>query len=222
MLRTTVGSFDHAVFLNGVEPSMFKQSIVVGRNASPRPLNLGHLDGLSALVSYCLEHPHEYYLILDSDAFPVRGGWIKLLRSRLENYGKLYAAPVRVENLDLFPHPCAVFTCDPSCLAFDIQPSNTLLGQVAGDLSCTAPKESWFPLLKSNRTSVHPILATIYYDVFYHHGNGSRPFATRATLAGYYDHVLDQDESASSRCQAPEEVMASFQRDPLLFIKRLR
>src|SRR2546425_2026497 len=43
------------------------------------------------------------------DCFPVRKGWHDVLANQMHRFNKDFAAPVRAENLDLFPHPSAVF-----------------------------------------------------------------------------------------------------------------
>ena len=75
--------------------------------------------------------------------------------------------------------------------------------------------DEFFPLLKTNRTSLHPILATIYFDLFYHHGCGSRVFASRATNIGYYDQILARSGNSS------DEIFEFLRADPRGFIESL-
>ena len=106
----------------------------------------------------------------------------------MERYDKTFAAVVRAENLDAFPHPCVFFTPDINCIVFgDVPGGINLLGMQISDVACTADLKSLFPLLKTNRVSRHPVIGSIYYDSFYHHGCGSRSFLMRATGVGYYD-----------------------------------
>jgi hypothetical protein len=70
---------------------------------------------------------------------------------------------------------------------------------------------------RTNRYNVHPILAGVYYDMFYHHGAGSRRAYLRPMMSsGYYDHLvpdhLDQEES----------LFQELAKDPVAFIARLR
>lgn len=212
-LASTVGSYSHAVFLNGSDGALFRNSYIIGRAKNAR--NATHIAGLRAIAAYCKATPAKYYLILDSDCFPISPNWIDLLLKRLSEFGKRFAAPARTENLDVFPHPSAVFTTDAECLAFGVRQSTSLIGTEVKDIICTAPRSLWFPLVKSNRVTVHPVLSTVYYDVFYHHGCGSREFGTRAVCAGYYDHSLPGYPS-------DRELMQDLQRDPARYIARLR
>jgi hypothetical protein len=104
----------------------------------------------------------------------------------MARFGKLFAAPVRAENLDVFPHPCAVFLLDPIIddprLEFRaVAPIRNLLGIEVNDTGCATAtmNDLLLPLMRSNVVNVHPIAAAIYHHLFYHHGAGSRGFAFR-------------------------------------------
>jgi hypothetical protein len=211
-LARTAGAFDHAVFLNRANETLFRHSRIIGRADTARDET--HIVGLRAIGAYCQNTAYKYYLVLDSDCFPVLPNWLDILLKSMENSGKRFAAPARTENLDIFPHPSAVFTTDARCLTFAIRKSLSLLGTKVRDVTCTAPRAFWFPLLKSNRVTVHPVLSTVYYGIFYHHGCGSREFGTRAIGAGYYDHLLDTFPS-------DRELMARLRKDPARYIARL-
>ncbi len=211
-LARTVGVFDHAVYLNRAEESLFRNSRIIGRSDLPR--NGTHILGLRAIAAYCETTAHKYYLVLDSDCFPISPNWLDILLRSMRKSGKRFAAPARTENLDVFPHPSAVFTTDARCLTFGTRKSSSLLGTKVRDVICTAPRSFWFPLLKSNRVSVHPVLSTVYYGIFYHHGCGSREFGTRAITAGYYDHLLGGFPD-------DRELMQELRQDPDRYIARL-
>jgi len=211
-LARTTGAFDHAVFLNRAAESLFRRSHIIGR--ADLPHNGTHIAGLRAIADYCQTTRYKYYLVLDSDCFPIVAGWVDILLSSMKEFRKRFAAPARTENLDIFPHPSAVFTTDARYLTFGIRTSPSLLGAKVRDVTCTAPRACWFPLLKSNRVTVHPVLSTVYYGVFYHHGCGSREFGTRAVSAGYYDHLLDAFPS-------DQELMTAFRKDPAKYVARL-
>jgi hypothetical protein len=211
-LARTAGAFDHAVFLNRADETLFRHSRIIGRADIPR--NGTHIIGLRAIAAYCQTTAYKYYLVLDSDCFPILPDWPDILLKSMRRSGKSFAAPARTENLDIFPHPSAVFTTDARCLTFGIRKSPSLLGTKVRDVICTAPRAFWFPLLKSNRVTVHPVLSTVYYGIFYHHGCGSREFGTRAITAGYYDHLLDTFPS-------DRELMEQLRMDPARYIAQL-
>jgi len=124
-------------------------------------------------------------LILDSDAFPVKN-WLDILLPKINQYH--VACPIRHENLDNFPHPCIVFFDRLAQIDIKMKKHTNLCGKPVEDP--TVITNQFFPLLKTNVFSPHPILCVIYYHLFYHHGAGSRGFLTRAThFDRYYDHI---------------------------------
>ena len=133
------------------------------------------------------ERKYKNYLLLDSDCFPVKHDWLKHLSSITEGYG--YAAPMRTENLDLFPHPCALFIkgehVQNDWWDFGRIKENEIKcinGSKTKDMGTgfvreVKNKKVYFPLIRTNFVNYHPILGAIYGDTFYHHGGGSRvPF----------------------------------------------
>ena len=224
-LRKTVPTFDHLVYLNQADESLFTNSIIVGQSSQPPAGRyrsdgfhfstgmMGHFQGLRALIEFCLSFPYEYFLILDSDCFPVHERWFPILIESMENFGKSFAAPARVENLDTFPHPCAFFTADPQYLRFAGDWNENLVGWTTRDIICSGDTDEWFPLLRTNRRSRHPLLASIYYDLFYHHGAGSRKFNMRSLC--YYDPVMASYPSA-------ESLFEEFKQDPVAFVESMR
>jgi hypothetical protein len=186
-LDSTVGAtkYIHAVYIGATGmPEDYSGSLVVGR-ALKRSRN-EHLNGLQCLVAYARDNASLYdgLLILDSDAFPVAHGWLSRLCGMLRKFGKRYAAAVRVENLDYFAHPCVAYAPDINDLDFAYTSTVNLLGNPVKDIACMGT--AFLPLLKSNRVNVHPVLATVYSGMFYHHGCGSRQFEMRSTQCGYY------------------------------------
>ena len=107
--------YDLAVWLNRVEPGPFRAEVLAGRSDGDRfDMCEDHAIGLNGLMKFFLDRPdYDYYLVLDSDAFPFRPAWLEKTIVWLQGCGRLperqYAAAVRVENLDTFPHPCVVF-----------------------------------------------------------------------------------------------------------------
>lgn len=224
-LKKSVRSFDHFVYLNQADESLFSESLIVGKSDQPPSERYradgfhfstgmaGHFKGLKELTDFCALYPYEYFLILDSDCFPINNQWLQVLLDNMSNFGKSFAAPVRTENLDVFPHPCALFTMDPTFLRFAGDWNENLVGWATRDIVCAGDTDEWFPLLKSNRVSKHPLLASIYYDLFYHHGAGSRKFNMRSLY--YYDSVIDTYPSA-------EALFEELKKDPDSFIASMR
>jgi len=79
----------------------------------------------------------------------------------LSRMGKGYAAPLRVENLDTFPHS-VVFTKDPDYILFGFATGLNLLGSEINDIACLADKKAWVPLLRTNSVSRHPTIGSVY------------------------------------------------------------
>lgn len=145
---------------------------------------LGHIEGLNALLDYFRQNNEfEYFLLLDSDCFPIVDWTDKLIKS-MKHYN--VAAPIRCENLDFFAHPCAFFLTRKA-----LNDVHFLLANFNGyleDYQETASNvKSFFPLVRSNRLNYHPILFGVYWNMFYHHGAGSRRLNFRTTENGYYD-----------------------------------
>jgi hypothetical protein len=217
-IETTTADYDYAVYLNRTERTLFDHAIIIGENSQP----ISHLETLRTLnerLVFARANPYENYLILDSDAFPVREGWLELLLERMGP--RRFAAPVRFENLDTFPHQCALFIKgeainDPFEFTPEMRYQN-LLKERHLEVSTGLSMEQCFPLVRTNRYNVHPILAGVYYDMFYHHGAGSRRAYLRPMMSsGYYDHLvpdhLDQEEP----------LFQELAKDPVAFIARLR
>ncbi len=211
LMRTST-DFDHAVYLSHRgDPALFKRSVIVGRSAVGDTEE--HLDGLKALGAFCHERHYDEYLVLDSDAFPIAVDWRATIGRQLARFNKTYAAPVRSENLDTFPHPCVVYTRDPSALLFGRITTLNLLGDAVTDVACLA--KECFPMLRTNRYNIHPVLGSIYLNLFYHHGCGSRTFAMRSMQNGYYRDLLVESET-------PTELLLRLHDDPRRFIDSMR
>lgn len=144
-----------------------------------------HPSGLDLLCNHFKNRTNEFtdFLFLDSDCFPVRKNWYKKIKSLLLYYKKSYAAPIRYENLEAYPHVCFVFV--PKEYLSNISENITRYNGKADnfaenfkikkqDLGSHLPISTVFPLLRSNKLSIHPSMYSIYYDMIYHHGCGSR------------------------------------------------
>jgi hypothetical protein len=217
-IEATTSDYDYAVYLNRTERQFFDHAFVIGENAQPWSQFEG-LRTLNKMMTFARAHPYENYLILDSDAFPVREGWLELLLQRMGQ--RRFAAPIRFENLDSFPHQCALFIKgqaiqDPFDFTPDMRYQN-LLKQRHLDLSTGLSTEHLFPLVRTNRYNVHPILAGVYYDMFYHHGAGSRKAMIRSMWSSDYYHHMVPDHFDQE-----EVLFRELAKNPVGFIARLR
>lgn len=155
-----------------------------------------HMLGMKALsqVVTAQANNFERVLLLDSDAFPVHRDWQDILEVALEDSGRSYAAPVRAENLDLFPHPCFFYfkTQDWSevSLYWRRGPGKTFRGR-RRDVLANLPTHDLLPLMRSNYMSPHPLMHSIYGNVAYHRGGGSRAPKGNVRMkgTGYWENL---------------------------------
>jgi hypothetical protein len=224
--RTTPGGCDFAVYLNGVSPKLFGQDVHIIRHHETNPA-YGHIVGIQGVLEYFRSVDYEHYLILDSDCFPIWNGWYEVLCELLRRFDKQYAAPVRVENLDVFPHPSAFFMTAAGLrdsLDFRRAPVSNLLHETFDEVRMghgvgeSGFRElSFVPLLRSNVRSEHPVWSSIYHHLFYHHGAGSRLASTRSTGSGYFSHFVPDEVHKRKE----EELFARLQSDPDGYVHHL-
>lgn len=164
---------------------------------------------------------YKNYLLLDSDCFPVKKNWLEGLEKSTEGFS--YAAPVRTENLDTFPHPCALFIRGDSVQKdyWDFRrkgESRSLIGAKVKDIGAgfvvEDKKQVFFPLVRTNFVNVHPILGAIYGDTFYHHGGGSRELFFRS---GSYWNKISPDHYENG-----QHFYRFLEKNPAKFVKLLR
>ncbi len=191
-------SYEFGVLLNGIEPNELPHSAnIIGKN----PGNTGHSAAMRQLVDFFRESKgYTHFLFLDSDCFPVHNGWFEILCAQMKKFNKNFAAPIRTENLDRFPHPCAFFSdatgISDERINFDIGHEDiNILGEVVRDVgNAMVPLlPHILPMLRTNLTNYHPVAAGVYHHLFYHHGAGSRNFEFRIVdKYGYCDHWWNQ------------------------------
>jgi hypothetical protein len=157
----------------------------------------------AALDRLCRRVPRdtEYIVTMDSDAFPVRDGWLENLLGRL-NQGATLTGIWRDEmapHIEPFVHP--------SCLAMRRSTRRTLgvrfsstRGQDAGQAVTKAVLAAGgriSRLRRSNALNPHFLMAGIYGDLIYHHGAGSR-------RARFWTSRSDTDDDEALRVQLRE------------------
>ena len=132
-------------------------------------------------------------MFLDGDAFPIADP-MPLVTESLEQAPLV--AVRRVENLgEPQPHPCFCVTTvgtwrsvrgDWSLGATWRTSANRVVSDVGGNLrrALELSDTPWVPVLRTNRTNLHPVFFGIYGDIVYHHGAGFRSqFVSRADRA---------------------------------------
>lgn len=219
--KNTLIPYDFKIIVNDVHRNLFEENEIVKINDH----NIGHPAAIEQILTYMREHNnYNHYLILDSDCFPVRAGWHKILDKQMKQFDKSIAAPIRYENLDIFPHPCVVYInkeeISNNNINFNYAKIKNLLGDEIDEVGglMTRVASNVFPLLRTNRLNIHPVASGIYHHLFYHHGAGSRGFEFRILKKyGLYDHWIPMKEQENFG----ERIMSALIRNPEDFIDRL-
>lgn len=156
-----------------------------------------HLEGIKKIFEEFQRSDADYCILMDSDAFPIRKDWAEMLSSNLIKFNKKYAAPFRTENGDVFPHVSFLFLNRKDIDLIMLTATNygskcfNLLGNDRCDIGSGLPKDLVFPLLKSNKFSPNTCFHTIYYDLIYHCGCGSR--SVNMTFFNYWKIIRPKD-----------------------------
>lgn len=155
-----------------------------------------HSDKLNHLA---IEIGHEaddgdLLMFLDADAFPIADP-MPLITDGLSR-APLLAVRRAENNNDRQPHPCFCVTTVGAWrqLPGDWSPGykwaseGRRVSDVGGNLlrQLELTETPWVEVLRSNRKSPDPIFFSVYGDVVYHHGAGSR---TRAFTRGHNQHA---------------------------------
>lgn len=217
----TTCDFEYKIVLNGIQPTRFHPEDILLENGE----NIGHAPALQQILEHFKTAHYDAYLILDSDCFPIYRGWHALLLDQMTEHDKQMAAPVRTENLDTFPHPCAFFMTreglyDPRLDFANAQTGNLLGEPFPPDVGArmNGMTDTVLPLLRTNVVNVHPMAAGIYHHLFYHHHAGSRNFNCRVIdRYKYYDHWYDRMEQTAHVHSLEKKLF----RNPERFIKKL-
>lgn len=176
-----------------------------------------HLRGLTYLLYYFGERQSEFdcFLVLDSDAFPIKKDWLPELHTAMspsvvaDGSGAILmekkreweiAAVVRPENLENRLHASVLFIKDKKDLpkiTFVNDKVMGLAGSVEQDVCIPhyqfVARELAYPLVRSNRSNIHPVACGIYYNMFYHHCCGSgRDFQLRSD--SYWNMKLNTNQ----------------------------
>lgn len=198
-IKATTDSFDHVVFISKStkEKSFENKTHVIQRGVSENCDNQ-HVEGLESLHRYFLQvrDQYDYFLILDSDAFPIKKNWIKTLTNKMSpqqcfddegfftfSYGPEFeiASVIRQENFESRLHASILFANNRSLdeISFEYRlVGKDILNRDETDVCLPLyqfeKREKAYPLIRTNKVNIHPIVAGVYGDMFYHHGAGTR------------------------------------------------
>jgi len=198
--------FDHIVFFHGLQDGLVQLDCDLVDAREQHVFGIGKV-----LEKFECEKEYSHCLILDSDAFPIEKKWDYRLKKVMDENLCSAACPIRFENLDTFFHPCVVFF-DRKALPMDIglKPIENLLGHKCDEVAVD-PHCKTFPLLKTNLFSPHPVASSIYFDMFYHHGFGSRDFNCRSVhVNNYYPDVTHPDSLTRSLFSNPKSFISKL------------
>jgi hypothetical protein len=141
------------------------------------------LNLLADIAAFNAAAPEDWLMFLDGDAFPI-GDVVSFARRAFERY-PLMAIQRRENNGDVQPHPAFCLTTIGfwRSIRGDWKEGHAwrdttgrTVTDVGGNLLGILEQRNieWRPMLRSNRTDLHPLLFGLYEDVVYHHGFGFR------------------------------------------------
>lgn len=219
---TTLVEFDHISILQEGDADSFSTESEVSLSSLRGSGSVAHMHGLKQLKSQFLRRQEKYdnFLFLDMDAFPIRRNWLSLLNDRLAGRWDM-ATILRPENLEQRLHSSVIF-----CRIKALEKLDWEIGEVGKDLAGGTEndlkilhyqdelRDRVFPLLKSNKHLVHPLLCSVYWDMFYHHSCGSgRKFKMRSS--SYWGHMMPKELTP------PAAFFKEIKADTNGFIKKL-
>lgn len=217
-LKATGCDFDHVVCLSESSTGSFHKKTKVVHEGWDRNISGPHHSGLNNLLNYFIKEKNNYkeFLFLDSDAFPIRKNWAQYLKERLlhqkcfDNDGRFcfscnefdIAAILRQENLEARLHASALFVKNEEALSnisFEYKEiGHDILNRPEMDICI--PYYQWeartkaYPLIRTNKVNIHPIISGIYGDCFYHHGAGTRK-SLGFRSGDYHNYCKNEDGS---------------------------
>jgi hypothetical protein len=240
-LSATTKEYDHfVVLMNGLTSSFFpERTMVIEPSDKSAEYSYAHLHGLNICLKEFKRKKIEYrnFLILDGDAFPIKKYWYYDLLKEMDppdffdsfgaavplmNNNKTYdiAIALRCENLEKRLHSSILFIRGQFLdnISFAIgEIGSDLIGNTERDIHIPfyefTSRNKAFPLIRTNRYNIHPLLCGIYFNMFYHHACGSgRNFNLRAT--DYWDNTV-------SNIREVEGLMDQLFQNPVEFVKQL-
>jgi hypothetical protein len=157
------------------------------------------LNLLAEIVGRSTDREDDMLIFVDGDAFPI-ADVEPLLNEKLATH-KLVAVQRLENNGDIQPHPC--FCATTVGLWREIKgdwkegylwknKGGEMVTDVGGNLMYRLREHriEWYPLLRSNKRNLHPVLFGVYADLIYHHAAGFRPAVTRHDRSGKKRQLL--------------------------------
>jgi len=240
-LKSTTQNFDHvAIVWGGNKTGYFTDKThAIYPEGEVGSASVCHREGLNHITSFFREqNDYSHFLYLDCDAFPIKTGWLIELSNQMEEQpvmdngmfsrmvGRDYdiAVIVRAENLETRLHASVLFVKKSALpnisFAYDSVGSD-LRGNAENDIHI--PEYQWelrdqaFALMRSNKKNLHPLACGVYYNMFYHHGCGSRVMKVRGnstlfTAKPYWDSFgeLKTDDLTEQLMESPSSFISEL------------
>lgn len=161
---------------------------------------------------------HRYIVHLDSDAFPVRHGWLQRYTRRLR-WNQPVVAVQRLENGDQHSDRCFLIHRRVDLHRHLLDFSSLGVVDAGANISADLERKGlqWSALCRSNTHDYHPLIAGIYDDHIYHHAAGSREPRLRQNL-----HTLDSPDLWTEEKNLHRALMERLFEDPDGFVAELR
>ena len=149
------------------------------------------LNILADIAAFNKSGDDDLLMFIDGDAFPV-GDVVSFGLEKLKAY-PLVAVQRRENCDDIQPHPCFCLTTLKFWKAIDgdwkegyewVNSQGRSVTDVGGNLLGILREKGmdWYPMLRSNKKDLHPILFGLYEDLVYHHGAAYRKPIMRVDL----------------------------------------
>lgn len=163
--------------------------------------------------------PHHRYIVhLDSDAFPMRDGWLPRY-ARMLSWHQPVVAVQRLENGDTHSDRCFLMHHRSALHRHLIDFSSIGVIDAGAGISADLERKGlrWKALRRSNVRDLHPVIAGVYDDHIYHHGAGSREPRLRQN-----EELWNAGESWDREKRLHRRLMERLFEDPEGFIAELQ
>jgi len=188
--HTKLGSYQLYIWNNNVDDKFipdflkFIPNCTLFQKKETEKFSHFHIGPLQKLYEKARNDGFKYIVTLDSDAHPIKSGWLEALLTAIDA-GNVLAGVWRDELQKAIPpyiHPSCLCTSvdyiETHQLRFDYIAPNTS-NEIHDSLSVFTENAiskglSIYPLKRSNIQNIHRLISGIYGDYIYHHGAGSR------------------------------------------------
>ena len=169
------------------------------------------------LARHASKH-HRLIVHLDSDAFPVRHGWLGRYTGML-SWHRPVVAVQRLENGDTHSDRCFLMHHRSALHRHLLDLSSIGVTDAGAAVSADLERKGlrWKALNRSNVYNFHPVIAGIYDDHIYHHGAGSREPRLRQN-----EELWNSQEAWNREKRLHRELMERLFQAPDEFIAELR